>query len=50
MRMKTSGREECAMKIWGAGKGFIGFTHLMTRHLIRAADWLSRSPNMGSGL
>ena len=38
MRMKSNGGEDCVMKIWGAGKGFIGFTNLMTRHIIRAAD------------
>ena len=27
--MKTSGGEECVMKIWGAGKGFTGYAPLM---------------------
>ena len=30
MRMKTSEGKGCAMKIWGAGKGFTGFPNLMT--------------------
>ena len=33
MKMKTSGGEECVMKIWGAWKGFTGFAHLMTHNL-----------------
>ena len=33
MRMKTSGGEECVMKVWSSGKGFTGFAHSMTHHL-----------------
>ena len=33
-RVKTSGTEECVMKIWGAAKGFTGFAHMMTHYLI----------------
>ena len=31
--METSGSEKLVMKICGAGKGFTGFTRLMTHHL-----------------
>ena len=43
--MKTSGGAECVKKIWRAGKGLTGFTHLNT-----PADWLTRSPNYDSSL
>ena len=33
MIMKTSVGDECVMKIWGAGKGYTGFVHLMSHHL-----------------
>ena len=33
MRMKTSGDGENVKKIWGAGKGFTGFAHMMSHPL-----------------
>ena len=31
---------ECVMKIWGAGKGFKGFAHMMT-HYLNTRRWLA---------
>ena len=51
--MQTSVREEFVMKIWGVEKGFTGFPHIiwviwLLITWIRADDWLTRSPNLGS--
>ena len=33
IKVANNGGEECVMKIWGAGNGFTGWTHMMNHHL-----------------
>ena len=40
IEVKNNGGEECVMKIWGAGKDFPGFAHMLTHHL-KTRRWLA---------